>query len=75
MNFENSASPHCFFCLSQGACALCHVGSYMPLNKIKANVNNDILLTLSITLILPYFNYRNIIRASCNYLFILIDSS
>ena len=31
------------------------------LNKVKANVNNNILITLYNTLILPYFNYYNII--------------
>ena len=41
------------------------------LNKIKANVNNDILLTLYNTLILSYFNYCSVVWAACK-LFILI---
>ena len=39
------------------------------LNKIKANVNNYILLTLYTTLIFPYFNYCNIIWATCKSIY------
>ena len=40
------------------------------LNKIKANVNNYQLLTLYNSLILPYFNYCNIVWAACKSIYL-----
>ena len=40
------------------------------LNKIKANVNNDILLTLYNTLMSLYVNYCNIIWAACKSIYL-----
>ena len=40
------------------------------LNKTKANVNNDILLTLYNTLIIPYFSCFNIISAACKSIYL-----
>ena len=40
------------------------------LNKIKANVINNILLTLHSTLIITYFNYYNVVCAACKSIYL-----